>query len=232
MPRPSRGAPSLPRIPALSMQVDRQRAEFDYKAERFVAWLNIQYEKQLKSDVREWMDDLRKELYEHYRVWVNPLYRPMIDSIVEIDGMCRQLFVEGQVINEETNIVHDRYHRWRLLQLHFIRQLQRHTEALTFSVRQYKTEADSLLQLVWKVLTEELPEEMQQNVFDALLEAVQNGMRGTPPLDVMSRDTGGGDEVAGLIRGKKLGPQTLAPWEAMDLEPVPLPSMTGNGEGG
>lgn len=223
MNRRGAGAPSLPRIPALTLSVDRKRAEFDHKAERFVTWLNTQYEKQMKQDVREWMDDLRKELYEHYRVWVNPLYRPMIDSIVEIDGMCRQLFAEAKVIDEQTSIVHDRYHRWRLLQLHFIRQLQRHTEALTFSVRQYKDEADTLLQLVWKVLTEQLPQEMQEDVFDALLDAVQSGMRGIAPLEALGSDRSEeSEDHETLKRGRNMGPQTLAPWESIDLEPVPL----------
>lgn len=203
------------RSDSIRFTAEIRKSEYDQKAERFVTWLNKQYEQQLKPDVREWMDDLRKELYEHYRVWANPLYRPLIDSIVEIDGMCRQLFQDNAAISDETHVNHDRYYRWRLLQLHFIRQLQRHTEALTFSVRQYKDEADKLLQIVWQALTEKLPQEQQNEVFDYLLDQVQQQMQVRAPLRALSSN--GGMSTA-LIPGAAIGRAPAPPWEAEEID--------------
>ena len=213
--KPVRGASSGAALafPPIRMSIETRRAEFDHKAERFVTWLNKQYEQHgMNGDVREWMDDLRRELYEHYRVWVNPLYRPLIDSIVELDGMCRQLFSNAAVLMDETHINHDRYYRWRLLQLHFIRQLQRHTEALTFSVRQYKDEADKLLQIVWRALSDKLAPEQQTEVFEYLLDAVQVGMQPQAPLRALAAGQQRGDVLEG---GKGMGTYVLPPWETV-----------------
>lgn len=204
-------------IRPISLSIEARRAEFDVKAERFVTWLNKQYENQMQPDVREWMDDLRIELYQHYRVWANPLYRPLIDSIIEIDGMCRQLFKDSAVLTDQTHVNYDRYHRWRLLQLHFIRQLQRHTEALTFSVRQYKDEADKLLQIVWQALSEKLSPDDQTDVFEYLLDAVQKGMHGHAPLHALAS----GEHKTDILHvGKGMGRYSPPPWETEDLEPT------------
>lgn len=173
----------------------------DGAAREWLEWLDQNYATVHDKGVIAWMDDLRARLYGEYRATERPQYKVIVDVVVELDGMCREIHRQGSALSRE-------YLQFRNMELQWIKQLQRHTEELSFSIRQYKDDTETFMQVVWQVMNEMLPYDRKVEVMKELSTRLNKALRVIPqtlPHAEVPKGAGVTGLPPGMVLVKKRG---------------------------